>query len=155
MLSRGITTVVALGVLVTTILVLLPDISQTLEAARTDPFTESVACTTGAAESACSVALASPHEYSTTDQMTVTETAPGAADHTANATLAESRQSVSVASLSTSTAYTFSIDYAIRAANVDQGANDLLRLFIPMALLILIGALLAAFGAPIMSRARG
>jgi len=154
MLQRGITTVVALGVLVVTILVLLPDISQALEDARTDSSTEIVACTTGAEDTSCSVLLAAPHEYSTTAGMIVTETAPGSTVRTAESKVSVSRQSVAVASLSTSTAYTFSVTYAIRAANVSAGGNDLLRLFIPLVLIILVGALLLAFGAPIYNRAR-
>ena len=120
----------------------LPTIVPLAEDARTDDASESaLVCTTGAAATACSFTLAQIHEYNDTTQMTVTETAPGSVDRTANTTVASDRVTLTVASLATSTAYTFTTAYKIQAADISGPLNDLLRflpLLIPLGLVALV-----------------
>ena len=144
MITKLVTGVVALTILVLTLLVMLPDISRLLEDARTTPATDTgLACATGAADTSCVVSLSAVHQYSTTAQMTVTETSPGAGDVTASSSLAVNRSDVTVSSLATSTAYTFNVSYAVRPPGVSEGAAGLLRVFIPALVLLLFGATLA------------
>ncbi len=142
MIGRTITAVVALGILVIALLVMLPEISQLLEAARTDASTETgLTCNTGASTS-CSITLAAAHQYATTAAMTVTETSPGSVDRTGATSIAANSVTLTVAGLTTSTAYTFTVDYAIQAANVGDGTADLLRVFMPVLAILLVAALL-------------
>ena len=159
MIGKAITTVVALGLLIITLLVMLPQISSIVEAARTDPSTETgLTCNTGAGTS-CTITLAAVHQYSDTTSMTVTETAPGATDRTSISTVATDRLDVTISPLTTATAYTFTVLYAIQAANLDDGTADLLRVFIPLVALLLVAAVILGsvtglFGGFLGSKAR-
>lgn len=141
-LSVGITAVIALWLGMMLVLGQLPTIVPLAEDARTDDATEvALVCTTGIADTSCAITLADIHEYNDTTQMTVTETAPGSGDRTSNTTVAADRVTLTIASLATSTAYTFTTAYKIQAADISGPLNDLLRflpLLIPLGLVALV-----------------
>ena len=156
MIGRTITTVIALGLLVVALLVMLPEISQLLEAARTDASTETgLTCNTGASTS-CSITLAAAHQYADTTSMTVTETSPGSVVRTDTTIVAADSVTLAISGLTTATAYAFTVDYAIRAANITDGVADLMRVFIPLLAILLVGALLVGTitGGMLVGRAR-
>ena len=96
-------------------------------------------CSTGVGQSSCDVTLASTHAYADTTAMTVTETSPGATDRTATSSLnASDRTTLSVGGLSPSTAYGFTVDYAVVDSNVSGSLNQLLT---SLPLLLVIGLL--------------
>lgn len=138
--------------LVAVYLILLAGGTTILEAGtewRTDPTTEAgKICTTGPGATTCSFTLAQVHELSTTAQMTVTETSPGSGDLTADATLGENRQTVTLSNRSPSTTYTVTVEYLVIGTGVTPAVNSILRalpLYVGIGtfLAITLGALMA------------
>lgn len=91
------------------------DVTQDLEATRTDSATDSgLNCTTNPGETTCAVTLVSgEHQWSDTAFMTVTRTFPSSEDDTAASTLGTDRETVTIAGLTPSTTYSWDIDYLI------------------------------------------
>jgi len=149
MIAKGITGIVCLTAAFIAILALFGDIINASESARTDPATDSgLICTTGAAETSCQLTLTDEHQYAYTDQMTVLEISPGTQDRTAESTIDPvGRVTVTVASLATSTPYTFDVTYAVLAAGVSEGMGNMLG-FMPVLLpMVLIASVLLGVAA--------
>ncbi len=140
MLKTGLNAVLILGFGFVILVGALPDIVTRSETVRTNTAQETgLGCSTGVGQSSCDVTLASTHAYADTTAMTVTETSPGATDRTATSSLnASDRTTLSVGGLSPSTAYGFTVDYAVVDSNVSGSLNQLLT---SLPLLLVIGLL--------------
>ncbi len=116
----------------------LPDIVNRSETVRTNTTQETgKGCSTGVGQSSCDVTLIASHAYADTTAMVVTETSPGSADRTSNSSISASdRVTVTVSGLSASTAYVFTIDYAIVDPSVSGPLGQLLA---SLPLLLVVG----------------
>ena len=83
--------------------------------------------------------------------MPVTETSPGAGDHTSSTTIAADRVTLTVTGLSASTSYNWSVDYTERAALVSAGANKVLS---RLPLFLVIGLMAVAVAGAIAAWAQ-
>ena len=122
----------------------VPSLSTQVMTIRTQAQTDALGCT--AAGTTCTLTLTQSHENYGTDGMTVTETAPGAGDLTANASLDfRDRVTLTMSGLTDAVAYTSSVDYLRRHADIDSEENVVFTWFIPVALfgLMIGGGVLA------------
>lgn len=88
-----------------------PDIIATTDDMRSVATTEAgKTCTTDGA-GACTISLGGETYKFDTEGMTVTETSPGSADRTSQTTVSADRTEITIASLSPTTGYTFTIVY--------------------------------------------
>ncbi len=140
MLKTGLSAVLSIGFGFAILAAMLPDIVDRSETVRTNTSQETgLNCSTGVGEMSCDVTLTAMHAYPNTTAMTVTETSPGSADRTALSSLnASDRTTLSVGGLSASTAYTFTVDFAVVDSNVSGSLNQLLA---SLPLLLVVGLL--------------
>jgi len=151
MLIRSIIGSLVLIFVVTLVLSQLPNIASEITDVRTDPASQvGLGCATAAGETSCTLTLAADHAFPDTSAMTVTETAPGSADRTSSTTVQTDRSMITIAGLSESTSYTFNVDYAVVAPDVDAGLNAFLT-FMPFivgvgAVVLVVAAVVIGFG---------
>ncbi len=146
MIRNGLITIVALAFTGIVLAIILPGIVSLSEGIRTvDAEASGLTCTTPVGITTCSTTLPTEHEYTTTTRMTVTETNPGSADHTANTTVASDRVTLTITGLAANTVFTMTVDYAEQATGVSSTLNGLLRVMPVLLLLGGFGVVVAAF----------
>lgn len=129
--------------------VMVPTVSGLSHDMRADPVVaEAASCSTGAGESSCTLTLAAAHLHPDTIHMTVTQTAPGSQDRTAETSVGDDRRTLTVSGLGESIDYTFAVDYEREDPSNTEGGNDLIRLIpllftLGLVLLTVVGVLLA------------
>lgn len=138
MMQKALGAVLILGLSFAILAMLMGDLVDASEAARTEDASEGLTCTTGAAESACDITLSDEHAYATETELTVTETSPGAGDVTGNSSLDPNRVTITVSSLATSTVYQFDVDHKIVDSGVSTLLNSVLSRF---GLIVVVGLL--------------
>ena len=110
--------------------VILPDVMDAAETARTELATQTgMSCTPGAGETSCDVTLDTEHAYAITDGMTVTETAPGSTDRTDDTTVGADRLTLTIAGLTALQPYTFTVEHRVVDPTVSPQAAGLVERF--------------------------
>ncbi len=140
-------TATALGALIFVVFAIanIEPATSAVHAVRTDPSTVALACTTGVGDTECDVSLPRPAFDNTTTNLTVTESSPGAGSR--SALIANNRTTVTVQTLSTSTAYTFNVAYVIPNPNMVGFAGfDQALEVIPLFMVIIIIVAVAFLG---------
>ena len=115
--------IVGMGLFILTIM--LGPISKQVNELRTDAQTDTgLACTTGAAETSCTVTLTNKSAYEpSAPNWVVTETSPGSSDKTSSSILDSNLESVTISSLSNNTSYVFTVEYFKVNAEVQSATN--------------------------------
>ena len=125
-------------------LVNLANEARTVEASEVG-----LTCTTLAGETSCAVTLVSPHAFAfTADGMTVLETTPGSVDRTSTSTLASDRTALTVAGLTASTDYTFTVTHDTDNTNQNVILNTVLErmgLWIGLAIVAMLAVGLSVY----------
>jgi hypothetical protein len=114
MFGRSLFALMIVGMGFTILTVTLGPISKQVTELRTDGITETgLACTVGALETSCSVALSNKSAYeSSAPNFKVTETSPSSVNRTSSSLLDPSTlENVTISSLSSGQAYVFTIEY--------------------------------------------
>lgn len=124
-------------------------VSLANEARTVEVIEAGLTCTTGAGSTSCAVTLVSPHAFAfAADGMTVLETSPGSADRTSTSTLASNRTTLTVAGLSASTAYTFTVTHDTDDTNNNVILNTVLErmgLWIGLAIVAMLAVGLSVY----------
>jgi len=146
MVSKGILGLVVVGFGFFILSVMILPISQQVQDLRTDPQSDSLACTTGAAATSCTVTLSNKSAYEpAAPNYDVEETSPSTINRTEDSTLGANLLDVSISGLAPSTSYSFTIDYYKVAATV-QSATNLDSILKRFNFLVVIGALIILVG---------
>ena len=126
---RGVQRVFALMVGLMVMIAVFGTIVTLANEARTVEAIEAgLMCSTDVGETSCVITLVSPHAFAfTADGMVVLETAPGSTDRTSTSSLASNRTTLTVAGLSASTAYTFTVTHDTDDTNNNVIMNTVLE----------------------------
>jgi hypothetical protein len=150
MLLKAVVGALLLSFAVLIVTATLPKVASTIASVRTDAAQDAgLNCSTGSGETSCEITLTDESAYPDTSAMTVTETSPGSADRTSSTTVQADRTTLTIAGLTASTSYTFTVDYDAVAADIDGPLNSLL-VFVPFlwgigALVLVVVAVVVGF----------
>ena len=127
----------------------LPMTDRMVDTRTNDKTETSLSCSTGAGETECDVTLESDHFWSPGNAgLVVTETSPSSVVRTSDSSA--SANVVTVAGLSGSTSYTFTVSYQI--ANTELVRMDLFGTMMDQGRMVMVGMLIAImFGGIIMA----
>lgn len=136
-MRNTLSAVLAIVVFIGVIIVMIIPLSGILHDLRVDGFSEGLGCT--ASGTSCTITLTSDHEHFDTTHITVTETAPGAADRTSTSTLdARGRNDIVVEGLTDTVIYAFTVGYEIQGSNISNELEDFLRLTGPTLIFFMV-----------------
>lgn len=134
--------VIVIAVALPLLFAVLPDLMADADLARTEGAIVADGCSTVGVATSCELTLPVENAYSTMDGMAVTETSPGAGDKTAVSSLAADRVTLTVGSLATSTAFTFTVTHRIVDPDISGQANEALSRYGILIVMAVIGVIL-------------
>ena len=141
MLLKGLSVLIIMSVGLVISTSMMAGVNETMETARSRAVQETnLSCNVPVDKTSCTFTLAEASQYTSTTQMTITETSPGSNVNRTNASsVGSDRKTITVTGLVASTNYLFTTDFKGVAAGVDNTTSQVMAL---LPLLIVFGVLI-------------